>query len=81
MSHKCLITRDHRFPALVQAKLNVELFYFFGIREKTDWEPWKKKSLKHFVYSEPLSDLSSLTARVRHIPGPPLALWNSQYLQ
>jgi len=68
------------FAGARTAKLNVELFYFFGIREKTGWESCEKKSLKHLVYSEPLSDLSSLTTRVRHIPGPLLALWNQQYL-
>ena len=50
--------------------LNVELSYFFDIREKTGREPCEKKLLKHLADSEPLSDLSSLTARVPTHPWP-----------
>ena len=81
MSHKCLIARGHHFQALVQVGLNVELFYFFDIREKTGPKHLQKKSFRYSIYPEPLIIYFRLSARVRHVPGPRLALWNPQYLE
>jgi hypothetical protein len=40
--------------ALVQIGVNVELFYFFDILEKTDGELFAKKNPKYFFYPERL---------------------------
>ena len=50
--------------------LNVELFYFFDIREKTGSEALEKKSLQYLIDPESLIIDFRLSTRGRHVPGP-----------
>jgi hypothetical protein len=68
-------------PGARPVALNVELFYFFELREKTGPEAFAKKSLRYLVNPEPLIILIQTSARVRHVPGARPALWNQQYLE
>jgi hypothetical protein len=68
-------------PGARAVGLNVELFYFFDIREKTDSEAFAKKSLGYLVDPELLIILFQTFGTRRHALGPRVALWNPQYLE
>jgi len=57
-------------PGARAVGLNVELFYFFDIREKTASEAPEKKSLQYLIDPESLIIDFRLSTRRQHVPGP-----------